>query len=130
MHGKNYIYLSKVAEHYSNLENNPKLEVLFLADETTSKILTARKRVRFKSMAKKLTRDIPEFENIMDKLQEKLGNTMKMIRTMGDFNLFEIEFIEGRYVKGFGQAYKIIPNGDTFTTEHITFDEGIPHQIK
>lgn len=128
--GKNYIYISKVTEHYANLENNPKLEVLFLADEATSKILTARKRVRFKSTAKKLPRDIAEFDAIMDKLQSSVGNTMKMIRTMGDFNLFEIEFIEGRYVKGFGQAYKVIPNGNTFTTEHIVFDAGIPHQIK
>lgn len=128
--GKNYVYLSKVAEHYSNLENNPKLDVLFLADEGTSKILTARKRVRFRSVAKKLARDIPNFEAIMDKFQENMGNTMKMIRTMGDFNLFEIEFIEGRYVKGFGQAYKIKPNENSFTAEHITFDLGIPHQIK
>jgi HugZ family heme oxygenase len=128
--GKNYIYLSKIAEHYSNLENNPTLEVLFLADESASKILTARTRVKFKSVAKKLPRDIAEFEIIMDKFQENVGNTMKMIRTMGDFNLFEIEFIEGRYVKGFGQAYKIIPKGNSFTTEHITFDAGVPHEIK
>lgn len=128
--GKNYIYLSKVAEHYVNLENNPKLEVLFLADESTSKILTARTRVKFKSVAKKLPRDIAEFEIIMDKFQESVGNTMKMIRNMGDFNLFEIEFIEGRYVKGFGQAYKITPKGKSFITEHITFDAGVPHEIK
>ncbi len=128
--GKNYIYISKIADHYSNLENNSKLEVLFLADEATSKILTARKRVRFKATAKKLPRNIENFEHIMDKFQENMVNTMKMIRTMGDFNLFEINFTEGSYVKGFGQAYKIKPYDESFLTEPIVFDIGVPHQIK
>lgn len=128
--GKHYIYISKVADHYKNLEENPKLELLFLADESASKILTARKRVKFKATAKKLPRDVDNFDTILDQIQSKLGNTMKMIRTMGDFNLFEITLLDGRFVKGFGQAYSIEIQDNGFITKPIVFDAGVPHQIK
>ncbi|MDR0483900.1 MAG: pyridoxamine 5'-phosphate oxidase family protein [Alphaproteobacteria bacterium] len=127
--GKNYIYVSQVAEHYQNLIDNPKIETLFLEDESSSKIITARKRVKFKSIAKKQNRNIADFETIMDKMQEKHGNTVKMTRKMTDFSLFEIEFLEGRYVKGFGQAYTVIPSNDSFKVVAISFDTGMPHAI-
>ncbi|MGV3278129.1 pyridoxamine 5'-phosphate oxidase family protein [Rickettsiales bacterium LUAb2] len=117
---KNYIYISEVAEHYSNLINNPNLEILFLEDEATAKLITARKRVRFKATAKLLGRDIEDFENIMDSLQAKLGNEIKTIRQMNDFNLFEITLKDGRYVKGFGKAFYLNHTTNGLTAKQIT----------
>jgi len=118
--GKNYIYISQVAEHYSNLINNPNLEVMFIEDEKTAKLIAARTRVRFKSTATLLPRDIPEFNDIMDVFEQKIGSTMKTIRNMNDFNLFEITFNSGRYVKGFGKAFFLDNNNGTFTINQIT----------
>lgn len=133
--GKNYIYISEIAEHYNNLIANPNLEVMFIEDEKTAKLITARIRVRFKSTAKLLSRDIPEFNNIMNSLQEKLGNTIKTLRNMTDFNLFEITFNSGRYVKGFGKAFYLKSHNNTFIASQITgkdlgSNSKMPHNLK
>ena len=37
---------------------------------------------------------------------------IKTIRQMSDFHLIELQLGFGRFVKGFGQAYDILPNGE------------------
>ena len=115
---KNYIYISVMGAHYDNLRNNGKLELLFLEDETKALAVTARQRVRYKAEAVFLERD-ENFEKIMNVFEEKAGNTMKIMRDMKDFYLVELVFLEGSYVKGFGQAYSIAADG---TMEQVTSD--------
>lgn len=64
----------------------------------------ARKRARFNVTAEFLPRD-EKFEKVMDKFQESIGETFKIVRQMQDFHLVKLNIIDGRYVKGFGQAY-------------------------
>ena len=116
---KNYIYISKIGVHYDNLKNNGKLELLFLEDEAKAKAVTVRQRVRFKAQAVFLERD-EKFGKIMDAFEEKAGNTMKIMRDMTDFHLVELIFLEGSFVKGFGQAYTISESGEM---EPLTSDK-------
>lgn len=116
---KNYIYISEIGVHYDNLKNNGKLELLFLEDEAKAKAVTARQRVRFKARPVFLERN-GEFGEIMDAFVEKAGATMKIMRDMTDFHLAELIFLEGSFVKGFGQAYSISENG---VMEQLTSDK-------
>lgn len=108
--GENYIYISEIGDHYNNLEDNGKLEVMFLEDESKAKAITVRGRIRYKSGFEFLERDA-KFDEVMDEFEKKAGKTMAMIRNMLDFHLVKLNFLEGRFVKGFGQAYLISADG-------------------
>ena len=109
------------------MKNNGKLELLFLEDEAKAKAVTVRQRVRFKAQAVFLERD-EKFGKIMDAFEEKAGNTMKIMRDMTDFHLVELIFLEGSFVKGFGQAYTISESGEM---EQLTSDKlGRTHESK
>lgn len=108
--GEHYIYISEIGDHYTNLtENNQKFEIMFLQEEKEALSIIARKRARFNVTAEFLPRD-EKFEKIMDIFEENIGETFKIIRKMEDFHLVRLNVLDGRYVKGFGQAY-LLKNG-------------------
>ena len=108
--GEHYIYMSEIGDHYTNLtENNQKFEIMFLQEEKEALSIIARKRARFNVTAEFLPRD-EKFEKIMDIFEENIGETFKIIRKMEDFHLVRLNVLDGRYVKGFGQAY-LLKNG-------------------
>lgn len=109
--GEHYIYISEIGDHYANLkENNQKFEIMFLQDEKEALSVIVRKRARFNVTAEFLSRDDEKFEKIMDVFESNIGETFKVIRKMEDFHLVKLNVIDGRFVKGFGQAY-IIKDG-------------------
>ncbi|OOF48845.1 HugZ family heme oxygenase [Rodentibacter genomosp. 1] len=125
--GKNYIYISAVAEHYENLKRNPnQVEVMFLEDESQAKSIIVRTRLRYKATARFIPRADPIVEKALDKLAETMDDVggIKTIRDFTDFDLIELTFGSGRFVRGFGQAYSILPNGDI---SHIGV-KGNPHE--
>ncbi|MFB1326347.1 HugZ family heme oxygenase [Helicobacter pylori] len=121
-----YIYVSEVAEHFAGLKNNPhNVEVMFLEDESKAKSAILRKRLRYKTNARFIERGA-EFDKAFDSFIEKTGGAggIKTIRTMQDFHLIALDFKEGRFVKGFGQAYDIL--GDKIA---YVGDKGNPHNF-
>lgn len=109
--GEHYIYISEIGDHYINLiENNQKFEIMFLQEEKEALSVIARKRARFNVTAEFLPRD-EKFEKIMDIFEKNIGETFKIVRKMEDFHLVKLNIVDGRYVKGFGQAY-IIKGGE------------------
>ncbi len=108
MNNKSYIYISATAEHFENIKNNPdKIEVMFLEDESKAASIILRKRLRYKAKAEFIQRGSDEFENALDKLESTGHNGIKSIRNFADFYLIRLDFLEGRFVKGFGGAYLI-----------------------
>lgn len=106
-----YIFISEIGDHYSNLKNNNKqFEIMFLQDEKESISAVLRKRLRFNATAEFLPRN-EKFEKVLDAFQEKIGEHIKLIRNMKDFHLVKLNILDGRFVKGFGQAY-ILKDGD------------------
>lgn len=109
-----YIYVSEVADHYSNIKNNPNnIEVMFLEDESKAASVILRKRLRYRVKAVFIERGA-DFDKIYDEFEKQSGGGggIKTIRNMLDFHLIKLEYGEGRFVKGFGQAYKLFENGD------------------
>lgn len=117
---KIYIYISKVAEHYKNLENNKHASLMIIEDETNSKILFARKRISFKGEATKLSDVDSQVKEKFEEIHTK--NMMDVLYTM-DFDFFEIKISEGRLVEGFGKAYKLTYNNNDWEKEHIVIDK-------
>ena len=104
--GKGYIYISEIGDHFDNLKDNPKFEIMFLQDEKEAASVLVRKRLRYNVMAEFKDRD-EEFDAILDVFEKKIGEGMKVVRKMKDFHLVKLNVINGRFVKGFGQAYNL-----------------------
>lgn len=111
-----YVYLSKAANHYYNLEANKNCSILIIEDEENAKTIFARERVSFVGEANKVN-EVEEV--IFEKFNEIHDAKMiAVLRTM-DFDMFRISLKSGRYVKGFGKAYDVIWNNGEFELTHI-----------
>lgn len=111
----NFIYISEVSEHFANIKHNPNnLEAMFLEDESKAASVILRKRLRYRTQASFIDRG-ELFDKIYDEFERQTGGSggIKTIRNMLDFHLVKLDFIKGRFVKGFGQAYDI--KGDEIT---------------
>lgn len=109
-----YIYISEIGDHYASIKHNPNnIEVLFLEDESKAASVILRKRLRFRVSAQFIERGA-EFDKIYDEFERRTGGGggIKTIRTMLDFHLVRLDYKEGGFVKGFGQAYKIDESGN------------------
>ncbi len=102
-----YIYVSGLATHTKNIYANPKVSVLFIEDESQTKQIFARRRLSFDCDSNVLTRDTPQWLEIVDKFQEKFGEIIEMLRGLPDFRIFQLTPTKGRFVVGFGAAYQI-----------------------
>jgi len=99
-----YIYVSDLSLHTQHLLNNPICSLLLYRNEEKPKNYFSIERMTVVCQAKsqELNR-----ENILEMMIEKLGNTMKLLRQLGDFRLFSLSPEEGRLVTGFGKAFDI-----------------------
>ncbi|EFN2928214.1 HugZ family heme oxygenase, partial [Campylobacter lari] len=82
--------------------------IMFLEDECKAVSAILRKRLRYKCEAIFMQKD-EKFDEIYDEFLSQNNNdeSIKMIKNMQDFHLIKLNFKEGRFVKGFGQAYDI-----------------------
>ncbi|KZE51644.1 heme iron utilization protein [Brevibacillus parabrevis] len=116
--GNFYIYISKIANHYRYLEEQPGVDAMLIEDESKTANLFARKRARFVCTARNIGNT--GHDEIFAQFEQRFGKSMMdMLRGL-DFSLFELEPSEGRYVAGFGQAYDIDLAADKFV--HVNRD--------
>lgn len=110
-----YIYISKTAPHYENIQNNKIVDVMIIEDENEAASLFARSRVSFKCIAEKLEEGTKDILNEFSKIHgSNLMNTLVKL----DFNIFKLTIKRGRLVKGFGKAYDIaIEQGELITKQ-------------
>lgn len=127
IHDKLYIYISEVAEHFASISVNPdKIEIFFLEDESKAKSVILRKRLKYRAEARFIERDCEEFTQALNQLESTMDGAggIKTIRQMQDFHLIELKLGLGRFVKGFGAAYDILPNGEI---KQVFGGSGNPH---
>ncbi len=115
-----YVLLSDVALHGLNLKNNPHAGVLVVEDEKEAQHLFARVRVNLSMKARTPELDSAEWKQGVDTLKTRHGEMVENLSVLSDFNLFKLDPIKGRYVKGFGKAFSFERsiNGDNMT--HLT----------
>lgn len=109
-----YLYISELSEHFEGIYAHPdNIEVLFVEDESKALSVILRKRLRLKASASIMHRDA-EFERIYDEFEQQnpSDESIKAIRHLLDFHLIKLDYKSGRFVKGFGQAYELLQNGE------------------
>lgn len=112
-----YVFISELAAHTQDLLANPACSVMFIRDESESRNLFARERLIFQCQAKMLERTSTAALEVLPLMQDKLGETMALLQQLGDFRLFKLRPQQGRYVVGFGKAYRV--DGQTRSLSHI-----------
>lgn len=125
--GRFYLYISQVAEHFDSIRTNPdKIEIMFIQDESKAHSFLLRKRLRYKARAFILQRDSDEFTKTLRILEENMHGKggIKNVKRMLDFHLIRLEFLGGRYVKGFGAAYDVSEAGEVNFAREVS-----PHLI-
>ncbi|MTI62782.1 pyridoxamine 5'-phosphate oxidase family protein [Methylophaga sp.] len=102
-----YILISDIAVHAKNLQLHPQASVLIIEDENTAAELFARLRVQYRISAELIPPDSDDWSEGIACLQERHGERIRSLSQLGDFRLFRLHPEGGRYVKGFGKAYRI-----------------------
>ncbi len=122
-----YILVSNLAQHGQNLKHNTAVSIMMIEDESQAKTIFARKRLSFDTNAEHLARDTDEWARGIDILHARLGEMVLELSQLKDFNLYRLNPISGRYVKGFGKAFNV-SGEDLLTILHL--DEGHVKQLK
>ncbi|CEJ44781.1 HugZ family pyridoxamine 5'-phosphate oxidase [Umezakia ovalisporum] len=114
-----YIYVSGLATHTQNLHVNPHVSVLFIDDESQTQQIFARRRLNFDCTATLIERETQSWHEIVALFKERFGEIIHVLHDLPDFRIFRLTPHTGRFIIGFGTAYKI--TGDQLDTlVHIT----------
>ncbi|MCV6612514.1 MAG: pyridoxamine 5'-phosphate oxidase family protein [Amphritea sp.] len=112
-----YLFISDLAGHTQNMLREPGVGIMLIDDEQDCRNLFARQRVTFQCDVREISRSAEGYSVLLDQLAEKQGNTIDLLRTLGDFRLLELKPLQGRLVVGFGKAMEItLPQ---MTLQHI-----------
>ena len=100
-----YIFISGLASHTNNILAHPVLSLFFIQSEDKARNLFARRRLTLECTATNISRNSEQWNLLLDKFRDTHGATVDVLRSLADFQLFELTPTMGNYVKGFGQAY-------------------------
>ena len=109
------LLLSDMAEHSQNLsyhkQSGTVAAVMLLEDEAQCRNIFARKRLSYECRVQIVDRKQPQWQPMIEQLQQKFGKTIDLLSSLGDFRLYVLSPQNGNYVKGFGQAYPLSTDG-------------------
>lgn len=103
-----FILISGLAAHTQNLLRNPQVSALIVEDESQCEEIFARLRVTYDLQVNVVESQSVAWEEGVAILQACLGDRVAQISQLGDFVLFKLIPIKGRFVKGFGKAYEVL----------------------
>lgn len=102
-----YLYLSQLAAHSRNLQQNPKLSLLFIEPEHEAADYFARRRVTWTCELEAIQRETEQWQKVMNQFEAKHGETVQLIRQLADFTLYFCRPVKANVVLGFAQAYTL-----------------------
>lgn len=112
-----YIYVSDLAVHTKNMMHNQKVSIMFIKPETETQNLFARERAVFYCSIREIQRTDECFDKQLQQLKQQFGETVDLLRSLSDFHLLALTPVDGKYVAGFGQAYKVNTADDSLYFE-------------
>ena len=116
--GDYFIYISSLSKHTSNLLNGSTLSMMIIDDESDSENIFARRRLTMDATPSLVDRGTDQWQEIIDMMEEQLGETIAYLKDLTDFHMFKLEPGSGLFVHGFGKAFKL-SGGEFDKIEHI-----------
>lgn len=116
-----YILISELARHASNLAEARVASIMIIQDESNSPNLFARHRLTLDCTVEEVSWGGDyDWPKVTDAMKKKFGNIIKQLCSFNDIHLFRFRPIKGRYICGFGEAYRV--NGSLDEATPITGD--------
>lgn len=101
------VFLSELAPHTYHLRQHRRTEVLLLEDETTVRQAFARTRLSLTCQATLLERNEASAQEVLQMMEATFGGIVSLLRSLPDFHLFLLTPLTGRFIVGFGQAFRV-----------------------
>lgn len=109
-----WVFVSRLSAHTQQLLVSEQASVLIYPNEASAKNCFAIERV---SVVCEVFEEHENRDVILDVMTQKLGDTVSLLRQLGDFHLFGLTPKTGRYIAGFGQAFDV--DFSDFSFQHI-----------
>ena len=122
-----YILVSDLATHGQNLKMSKAVSIMMIEDESEARSIFARRRLSFDTNAELIERESEQWKQGIDVMQTRLGEMIDNLSQLGDFRLYRLNPVNGRYVKGFGQAFDVTGE-DMLSIVHL--NEGHVQKMK
>jgi len=103
-----YIHVSKLGKHTADMENDPRVSLLITETDDRRGDPQTLARVSIRGMAEMLPRTDPGYSQVKKIYLERFPEAEQFF-SLGDFNLWKITPQGGRFVAGFGRAFKLSP---------------------
>lgn len=107
--GNYYVYVSGLAHHAKTLANGL-ASIFFVQDEQQAKTIFARTRLTIECKTVIIEATTDRHQTLLDQFETRHGSTIKLLRTLPDFVLFELQPRKASFVTGFGAAYDLSPH--------------------
>ncbi len=102
-----WVLVSDLAKHCHNLKREGVASMMLLEDESECRHLFARRRLTLDAGVTLIPRESARWAQGIDALRTRFGEMADNLAGLSDFHLFLLVPEEGRYVKGFGQAFVV-----------------------
>jgi len=106
-----YVFLSDLSLHTGNLKSNPHASLLFIEDESASENLHARRRVTYRAEVTLVSRDDPDWKNVLSQMEKRFGEIIPVLKSLTDFHLFAMRTDDAVLVRGFADAHPVTCDG-------------------
>lgn len=98
-----FIFISQLAKHHQTLLLGT-ATIMLIADEANSPNIFARKRLTLDCRVRAIDPQSDHAQVVLDQLAARHGNTVKLLRSLSDFTLFQLHPQNAWFVGGFGAA--------------------------
>ncbi|OAI08915.1 pyridoxamine 5-phosphate oxidase [Methylomonas methanica] len=114
-----YIYVSQLARHTGNMLRQGQASIMFIEPESEAVNPFARRRLVFECAVGEIDKLQAAYAQLLDRLQDRFGETVAVLRSLTDFHLLALTPLRGQYVAGFGKAFSIdVENGVPLPANH------------
>lgn len=105
-----HVLISQLAQHTRNLVYQPVASLMWVESVKSSGNVFARRRLILQCDAVSIEREGAAWQRIVQQMEDRFGNTVKLLAGLPDFMLFQFDALEGNYIRGFAQAYPVTGN--------------------
>lgn len=105
--GRYYVFVSGLSPHTAHLAAGRAVGILLVEDETDALQPFARRRLSHTCATEEIGRGTTDWDARLAEFGERFGSVVDVLRGLPDFRLFRLTPEAGRFVRGFGQAYRV-----------------------
>jgi heme iron utilization protein len=103
-----HVFVSSLSPHTAHLASGRPIGILLVEDESDALQIFARRRLSHTCAVEEIERSTTDWDACLVRFGERFGAVIDLLRDLPDFRLFRLMPKAGRFVRGFGQAYRIV----------------------